>query len=298
MKRKWIIFCGLSLWGLLLAKAEPLQARVITVDDDGPADFNNIQAATQNGDVNGDGKIDINDVHYLLDYLFKKGPAPIPIKTGLPVTDQTKCYNDSDNGDEIPCPQPGEPFYGQDGTYQAGIPRNFEVVKPDPNDNSSWYTIDYATGLMWQYADDDIARYWQDALRYCENLQLGGFNDWRLPNAIELESLIDYGQSDPSITPDSFLTSGSGGGYWSATTVPGWTNAALVAYFGYGGMNAEMKNDVPCLGRAVRTIQRGDLERKKTLAADLNNDGIINFKDLAKFADQWLMTELWYTNSQ
>lgn len=37
----------------------------------------------------------------------------------LPDTGQTKCY---DNTKEIPCPQPGEAFYGQDGNYQGPQP--------------------------------------------------------------------------------------------------------------------------------------------------------------------------------
>jgi probable HAF family extracellular repeat protein len=34
--------------------------------------------------------------------------------------------------------------------------------------------------------------------------------------------------------------------------------------------------------------------KPKTLEADLNDDGIVDGKDLAEFADQWLMTEDWY----
>jgi hypothetical protein len=34
----------------------------------------------------------------------------------LPDTGQTKCY---DNTQEIPCPQPSQAFYGQDGNYQG-----------------------------------------------------------------------------------------------------------------------------------------------------------------------------------
>jgi hypothetical protein len=34
----------------------------------------------------------------------------------IPDTGQTKCYN---NTGEIPCPQPGEPFYGHDGNNTA-----------------------------------------------------------------------------------------------------------------------------------------------------------------------------------
>ena len=34
------------------------------------------------GDVNGDWKIDIGDVVYLINYLFKNGPAPVPLEVG------------------------------------------------------------------------------------------------------------------------------------------------------------------------------------------------------------------------
>ena len=36
----------------------------------------------------------------------------------IPDTGQTKCYN---NTKEIPCPAPGEPFYGQDGNYTINL---------------------------------------------------------------------------------------------------------------------------------------------------------------------------------
>ena len=39
----------------------------------------------------------------------------------MPDTGQTKCYN---NTEEIPCPQPGEDFYGQDAQY-AGPARSY-----------------------------------------------------------------------------------------------------------------------------------------------------------------------------
>jgi vancomycin permeability regulator SanA len=36
------------------------------------------------------------------------------LATPIPDTGQTKCY---DNSQEIPCPQPGQLFYGQDAQY-------------------------------------------------------------------------------------------------------------------------------------------------------------------------------------
>jgi hypothetical protein len=46
------------------------------------------------GDVDGNGLIDIADVLYLLNYLFRHGPAPTPIETG-----DTNCNDDIDFAD-------------------------------------------------------------------------------------------------------------------------------------------------------------------------------------------------------
>src|SRR5512139_3315309 len=56
-------------------------------------------APSENGDVNGDGKIDISDGVYILSWLFTGGPAPRQIQCApggggmLPATGQTQCYN-------------------------------------------------------------------------------------------------------------------------------------------------------------------------------------------------------------
>src|ERR1041384_2001923 len=64
-------------------------------------------APAGNGDVNGDGKLDLTDAIYLLSHLFQGGPAPVAIECpapagkGLPATGQTKCYDES--GAEVAC---------------------------------------------------------------------------------------------------------------------------------------------------------------------------------------------------
>ena len=58
-------------------------------------------------------------------------------------------------------------------------------------DNGNGTISDLATGLMWQKSDDGVARNWSEALSYSENLVLGSHNDWRLPNAKELQSIVD-----------------------------------------------------------------------------------------------------------
>ena len=66
-------------------------------------------------------------------------------------------------------------------------------------DNGDGTVSDLATGLMWQQADDGIARNWEEALAYAESLEHAGYGDWRLPNAKELHSIVDYSRA-PDVT--------------------------------------------------------------------------------------------------
>ena len=89
--------------------------------------------------------------------------------------------------------------------------------------------FDGATGLAWQ-ADVATALRWEGALAHCEELVLGGADDWRLPNVAELRSLVRVDRagvktSFPGAPPDSF---------WSSTTSAGDPRAAWVVSFASG----------------------------------------------------------------
>lgn len=78
-------------------------------------------------------------------------------------------------------------------------------------DNNNETISDLNTGLMWQQADDGNFYDWENALNFAENFELGGYDDWRLPNPKELHSIVDYSRSpditnSPAINPIFYTT--------------------------------------------------------------------------------------------
>jgi len=83
----------------------------------------------------------------------------------------------------------------------------FENYFIDNGDNT---ITDRATGLVWMQEDSGFYTAsagtqgngsvdWPEALSWCESLSLASHSDWRLPNAKELQSIVDYSKA-PDIT--------------------------------------------------------------------------------------------------
>jgi len=96
-------------------------------------------------------------------------------------TGQTGFYDD--NGDEISEPSETADYYGQDAQF-SGIASSFR-------DNNDGTVSDLNTGLMWQKTPDFERHNYYDAFDYVENLETGGYTDWRLPTIKELYSLLN-----------------------------------------------------------------------------------------------------------
>jgi len=105
------------------------------------------------------------------------------------------------------------PKTGQTTSYQTGDDGDYEkgVAWPSPRftigtgvDGTNCVT-DNLTGLMWARDASNACGVvtaqvnWVTALASCSNLNYGGYTDWRLPNAREMHSLIDYAQDFPMV---------------------------------------------------------------------------------------------------
>ena len=75
---------------------------------------------------------------------------------------------------------------------------NIEYGKNNFKDSENGTINDLSTGLMWQQSDSRKAMSWKDALAWAQqknNENYLGYSDWRLPNAKELQSIVDYSRS-------------------------------------------------------------------------------------------------------
>ncbi|MCK5601812.1 DUF1566 domain-containing protein, partial [Candidatus Pacearchaeota archaeon] len=78
---------------------------------------------------------------------------------------------------------------------QVELLNQFIVDENDPATIDDDTVFDTATGLMWQRGIFSDLISWEAALAYCQQLNtedFAGYNDWRLPDVIELHSLLDY----------------------------------------------------------------------------------------------------------
>ena len=124
-------------------------------------------------------------------------------------TGQTKSYDEY--GHEVT-----DGSIKDDGYYQSGVTPSYT------RDDSKEVVIDNITGLMWQ--DDEeaktVTKNWEGAKTYCSNLNLGDYDNWRLPTRKELFSIVDFGQNYPAIDVNKFKNIGTRNGsanYISAT---------------------------------------------------------------------------------
>lgn len=73
-------------------------------------------------------------------------------------------------------------------------------------DNGNGTITDNATGLMWMKDDNGTGVNWESALSFAENFEYAGYTDWRLPDAKELQSIVDYTRS-PAATGSAAIDS-------------------------------------------------------------------------------------------
>jgi len=123
-------------------------------------------------------------------------------------------------------------------------------------DNEDGTVTDNATGLMWQQGEQGYM-IWEQALNYCEGLNLANKTDWRLPNIKELESITDDTKYNPAIDR-AFFPNAYASDYWSSTTFAYGPYGAWGVGF-YGGHVSSTDKYYYSYVRCVRGGESGSL---------------------------------------
>ncbi|ETR68055.1 MAG: hypothetical protein OMM_04794 [Candidatus Magnetoglobus multicellularis str. Araruama] len=112
----------------------------------------------------------------------------------VPDTGQTKCY---DNNNEIPCPNSGEDFYGQDANYNIN-PQSFTKLDALGNDlpdsATEWVMVrDNISGLIWEVKTDDGSIHDKDNTYtwYDSNPETNGGNPGKNGDGTDTEDFIN-----------------------------------------------------------------------------------------------------------
>jgi len=168
----------------------------------------------------------------------------------IPDTGQTQSYTDT---------------FGEDSDYTIN-PQSYTKLDDQGKELSytatSWAMVrDNVTGLIWEVKTDDGTIHdrddtynWYDAqdvfIQALNDVNFGGFSDWRLPTVKELLFIVNSGRYSPAITIDYFPNTQSSY-YWSSTSYASYHGYAWRVHFPCGNVNGDYKSTTYYV-RAVR----------------------------------------------
>lgn len=153
----------------------------------------------------------------------------------LPDTGQTTSYTNT---------------FGEDNDY---------IINPPSFINNGDGTItDIVTGLMWQQSDSGEMTI-ENAITYCDNLDLAGFSDWRLPTKQESMSILNFDKNNPALNTLYFPNTNAE--YWWTSTVNFSNPNSIWITNAGGGTGPKLKTETISAGglkrfhsRAVRSV--------------------------------------------
>ncbi|MBK7697546.1 MAG: DUF1566 domain-containing protein [Saprospiraceae bacterium] len=174
----------------------------------------------------------------------------------LPDTGQTKSYTDT---------------YGEDNDYSD--------LTPYYMDNGDGTITDTITGLMWQKIDGGEMTI-ENAKIYVENLSLGGYDDWRLPTALEAYTIQNLQFNNPSL--DIIYFPKTNAEYWWTSDVQANDINKIWVTNAGGGIGNHLKTETISAGgtkrfhaRAVRnTFTKNIIERFKLVNEQILIDSL------------------------
>lgn len=177
----------------------------------------------------------------------------------IPDTGQTKSYTNT---------------WGEDNDYTIHPPACLLF--------SPGIVLDTTTGLMWQQTDGGEGTF-ERAVAYADTLQLGGFDDWRLPTPLEAYSILNHQASNPAMD-GAYFTKTAAEYWWTDETQAGDPARVWVTNAG-GGVGNHLKAETLSAGGTkkmhVRCV-RNTWSTPVNMRFEENDPGIVtdNMTDL------------------
>lgn len=199
------------------------------------------------------------------------------VKPAIDTTYFPECPNDVGSGYWSITPVPGKDAYyiidflygGQHGSAftesNTYVPNHVRCVRAGATlksefvDKRDGTITDTVTGRMWQKGYSMIGfpvSDWEKHLSYCENLELAGYDDWRLPNIRELETILDDTQYEPTPTINAIFDAPAlsiSAELSSSTTCTAYPDYVYIVNLRNSSVNFKHKDNE----RAVRCVRLG-----------------------------------------
>lgn len=163
-------------------------------------------------------------------------------------------------GQSVPKTMLRLPDTGQHLSYTNtfGEDHDYTLNPPFFINNGDGTVTDTVTGLMWQQTDGGEMTI-ENAELYCSNLTLGGYSDWRLPDAHESFSILNHQNNNPALSSIFTVT---GAEYWWTSDRQANNAAKIWVTNAGGGIGNHSKTETVSAGgtkkfhaRAVRDVQ-------------------------------------------
>ena len=162
---------------------------------------------------------------------------------------------------------------------------NVDYGKNNFVDNGNGTISDVASDLMWQKSDSEKGMNWEEALAWVEEMNSKnylGYHDWRLPNAKELHSILDYNNSPQSngkaainsiFEISKIKDEGKADNYpffWTSTTLVGQRGGQQAVYMCFGEALGFMK-DRKTNGTTLMDVHGAGAQRSDPKVGDPND---------------------------
>ena len=141
-------------------------------------------------------------------YFWNQMKCKKPLNIGNICTGQNKCYNNNKE-ETITCPSStSADFYGQDAQFTSKCtPQSFTLESNVFVDNETGLSsesnvvVDNNTGLIWEKSLSSGTYGFEKRTIHCNALNksnYAGKSNWRVPNPIELLTIVDHSKSNPA----------------------------------------------------------------------------------------------------